>query len=68
VKWPALTATGVGLPSLQTDISSPYPLLLASGDTAGQIIIWDVISGSALHLLSDGNKPIQGGILKNTNS
>ena len=35
-------------------------MVLASADVSGVIIIWDVITGVALHYLSEGNKPIQG--------
>lgn len=35
-------------------------MILASADASGVIIIWDVITGVALHFLSDGNKSIQG--------
>lgn len=40
-----------------------HPLLLASADTSGLVIVWDVITGVALHILSDGNRPIQGNTL-----
>jgi len=35
-------------------------MILASADSSGVIIIWDVITGVALHFLSEGNKSIQG--------
>ena len=42
------------------DTGSPYSLRLASGDTNGSVIIWDVSQGEAKTEFSDGNKPIQG--------
>lgn len=42
------------------DLGSPYNLRLASGDTNGVIIVWDVASGEAKSEFSDGTKPIQG--------
>ncbi|XP_053406773.1 WD repeat-containing protein 11-like [Mercenaria mercenaria] len=41
------------------DIGSPYSLRLASGDTTGNIVIWDVGLGESKTEFSDGNRPIQ---------
>ncbi|XP_052100859.1 WD repeat-containing protein 11-like [Mytilus californianus] len=41
------------------DLGSPYTLRLASGDSNGLIIIWDVKQGEPKTEFSDGNKPIQ---------
>ncbi|KAK3585480.1 hypothetical protein CHS0354_003328 [Potamilus streckersoni] len=41
------------------DLSSPYQLRLASGDSNGNIIIWDVDKGEPRAEFSDGNKTIQ---------
>ncbi|KAL3863810.1 hypothetical protein ACJMK2_005541 [Sinanodonta woodiana] len=41
------------------DLSSPYQLRLASGDSNGNIIIWDVDKGEPRAEFSDGNKSIQ---------
>lgn len=41
------------------DTGSPYSLRLASGDTNGGIVIWDVAQGREKIEFSDGNKPIQ---------
>ncbi|KAJ8316897.1 hypothetical protein KUTeg_004801 [Tegillarca granosa] len=41
------------------DLGSPYNLRLASGDTNGVVIVWDVASGEAKSEFSDGTKPIQ---------
>lgn len=46
------------------DIGSPYSLRLASGDSNGSIVIWDVAAGDAKTEFSDGNKPIQGMVIK----
>ena len=37
-------------------------MVLASGDSYGQIVIWDVATSNALHVLSEGMKPIQGNL------
>ena len=42
------------------DLGNPYSLRLASGDTSGVIIVWDVTAGVAKSEFSEGNKPIQG--------
>lgn len=41
------------------DLGSPYTLRLASGDSHGLIIVWDVKQGEPKSEFSDGNKPIQ---------
>ncbi|XP_078310578.1 WD repeat-containing protein 11-like [Crassostrea virginica] len=41
------------------DLGNPYSLRLASGDTSGVIIVWDVTAGVAKSEFSEGNKPIQ---------
>ncbi|XP_056005072.1 WD repeat-containing protein 11-like [Ostrea edulis] len=41
------------------DLGSPYSLRLASGDTNGVIIVWDVAAGIPKSEFSEGNKPIQ---------
>ena len=40
------------------DFAAPYVLRLASGDTAGHVIIWDISQGKPLTEFSDGTKPI----------
>ncbi|CAG5129448.1 unnamed protein product [Candidula unifasciata] len=42
------------------DLYSPYTLRLASSDTHGQIIVWDVGMGAVRSEFTDGNKPILG--------
>jgi len=42
------------------DIGSPYTLRLASADSAGNIVVWDVAQGEPKTEFSDGTKPIQG--------
>lgn len=41
------------------NLSSPYSLRLASGDAAGKIIVWDVVSGTAHCEIQEHSKPIQ---------
>lgn len=48
------------MPSASTPKSPYHPILLASADTSGLVLIWDVMAGVALHSLSEGNRPIQG--------
>jgi len=45
------------------DLGSPYSLRLASADTGGSIIVWDVAAGEPKSEFGDGNKPIQGGYI-----
>ncbi|XP_055757649.1 WD repeat-containing protein 11 isoform X2 [Salvelinus fontinalis] len=40
-------------------LSSPYSLRLASADSAGKIIVWDVVSGTAHCEIQEHSKPIQ---------
>ncbi|CAB4007520.1 WD repeat-containing 11, partial [Paramuricea clavata] len=40
------------------DLGCPYSLRLASADTTGHIIIWDVSQGISLSEFSDGSKPV----------
>lgn len=40
------------------DFNSPYILRLASGDTAGNVIVWDISQGTAVTEFSDGNRPV----------
>ncbi|XP_041477434.1 WD repeat-containing protein 11-like [Lytechinus variegatus] len=40
-------------------IDAPYTLRLASADSSGLIIIWDVCAASERASFSDGNKPVQ---------
>ncbi|KAH3790792.1 hypothetical protein DPMN_168999 [Dreissena polymorpha] len=42
------------------DLGSPYSLRLASADTSGNIIVWDVAQGEPKSECCDGNKPILG--------
>ncbi|GFO31567.1 WD repeat-containing protein 11 [Plakobranchus ocellatus] len=42
------------------DLNSPYTLRLASSDTHGQIIVWDVGGGAPHSEFSDGNKGLLG--------
>lgn len=42
------------------DLGNPYSLRLASGDSNGVIIVWDVSAGVAKAEFSEGTKPIQG--------
>uniref|UniRef100_A0A2C9KHQ4 Uncharacterized protein n=1 Tax=Biomphalaria glabrata TaxID=6526 RepID=A0A2C9KHQ4_BIOGL len=42
------------------DLNSPYTLRLASSDTLGHIIVWDVGMGVVRSSFEDGNKPILG--------
>ncbi|XP_059139612.1 WD repeat-containing protein 11-like [Physella acuta] len=42
------------------DLNSPYTLRLASSDTHGHIIVWDVGLGIVRSAFEDGNKPILG--------
>ena len=60
VKWPYKISAGSGLPCSQLEKSTNFPLTLATGDSSGLIVIWDVVTGTAIHSLSEGNKPIQG--------
>ena len=39
-------------------MNSPYVLRLASGDVAGNVIVWDIPQGSTVTEFSDGNRPI----------
>lgn len=41
------------------DLNSPYSLRLASADSAGVILVWDVAQGTSRTEFSDGNKPVQ---------
>ncbi|GAB1607865.1 WD repeat-containing protein 11-like isoform X2 [Argonauta hians] len=41
------------------DTASPYSLRLASADTSGTIMLWDVVTGEVKSEFSDGNKVIQ---------
>ncbi|WAR21719.1 WDR11-like protein [Mya arenaria] len=41
------------------DQGSPYSLRLASGDSSGNIVIWDVAQGEPKSEFGDGTKPIQ---------
>ncbi|KAK7110591.1 WD repeat-containing protein 11-like [Littorina saxatilis] len=41
------------------DLNSPYSLRLASADSAGVIVVWDVAQGTSRSEFSDGNKPVQ---------
>lgn len=41
------------------DLGNPYSLRLASGDSNGVIIVWDVSAGVAKAEFSEGTKPIQ---------
>lgn len=40
------------------DFASPYKLRLASGDTSGHVIVWDIVQGKAVTEFFDGNKAI----------
>lgn len=40
------------------DSNSPYILRLASGDTSGNVIVWDISQGTAVTEFSEGNRPI----------
>ncbi|CAH3181969.1 unnamed protein product [Porites lobata] len=40
------------------DLNSPYVLRLASGDAAGNVIVWDISQGSSVAEFSDGNRPV----------
>ena len=40
------------------DLNSPYILRLASGDAAGNVILWDIPQGISVTEFSDGNRPI----------
>lgn len=40
------------------DFNSPYVLRLASGDAAGNVIVWDIPQGRSVAEFSDGNRPI----------
>ncbi|KAM6956507.1 WD repeat-containing protein 11 [Aplochiton taeniatus] len=40
-------------------LSAPYSLRLASGDSSGKIIVWDVVSGTAHCEIQEHSKPIQ---------
>lgn len=39
-------------------MNSPYILRLASGDTAGNVIVWDISQGTAVTEFSEGNRPV----------
>ncbi|XP_025096054.1 WD repeat-containing protein 11-like [Pomacea canaliculata] len=41
------------------DLNSPYNLRLASADSMGTILVWDVMQGSSRTEFADGNKPVQ---------
>ncbi|XP_014675037.1 PREDICTED: WD repeat-containing protein 11-like [Priapulus caudatus] len=41
------------------DIASPYTLRLASADTSGHILVWDVAAATTRASFSDGGRPIQ---------
>ncbi|KAM8852868.1 WD repeat-containing protein 11 isoform 1-T1 [Synchiropus picturatus] len=41
------------------NLSAPYCLRLASGDSSGKIIVWDVVSGTAHCEIQEHSKPIQ---------
>lgn len=57
IKWPKrIHSNYVG--NLSTTDEN-IPMVLASGDSYGQIVIWDVATSNALHVLSEGMKPIQ---------
>lgn len=42
------------------NIGSPYSLRLASADSTGKIIVWDVATGAARCEIQEHTKPIQG--------
>lgn len=40
------------------DFAAPYSLRVASGDTVGRVIIWDIPQAKPLTEFTDGSKPI----------
>lgn len=59
VKWPGKIMSVATMSGASIQKPTYHPLLLASADTSGLVIVWDVITGVALHILNDGNRPIQ---------
>jgi len=50
IKW--------ALENYHHDLASPYSLRLASADSQGRVIVWDVAQAAVRSEFSDGNKPI----------